>query len=361
MVLALASSTARSDVPLPVAPPEDAHGVPPEVAEQIRATNGDATGIRMTDFDRAADHKSAVERRNKLFASYRGIVDKFEAAWTEFAARKAIVDKAVADADELVKQNKLDDARALLDGAITRVARDDKGKLPKVGKDRAFIEARDAEVPALLARFKIARTQHDWNAAVDVQANLVARHRIDQDQAAERLLWIAWDRGSQLAGYTASDAKAWARVQIDGAQAAVDGGGKLAGTLDFGATIAMISTAAKLKKGDWVVMPFIDKAKVNKNALSYKEKIDWRVPTECHQSNRISFIDDAGFVHYEDQCSYEYHSETVTLDATLREAMPEWAASYWKGVTIVGKVVSSGPHWKLTDTVVIDTRYRDSM
>jgi hypothetical protein len=357
--LAGASSAALAQPALPVAPPEDAHDVPPEIADQIRQHNGDDTVSHMTDYDRAAHHKWSVEHRNQLYATYRGIAAKFEAAWSEFSARKTAVDKAVADADELSKAGKLDEARSLLDSVITPVDLDANGHLPRFNKDRAFIEARDAEVPALLARFQIARAQHDWNAAITAKVNVTVRHRIDQDQPTERLLWIAWDQKSGLVGYSSSDPKAWARLQVDAAQNAVDGGVKLADTLDLGAAHAMISTEAKLKKGDWVIIPYIDRPKISAKELSYKETIDWRVPTECHTTNRVSFIDDSGTFHYEEDCAYDYHSMVVTLTAALREPVPEWATKSPRGITIVGKIVTPGPHWKLTDALVIDNRYRD--
>jgi hypothetical protein len=356
--ISLLCSIARATPALPVAPPEDDHGVPKEIADLIKQHVTDGNSDNTPEFDRAAHHKWAVERRNQLYASYRAIGAKFDEAWKDFSARKAVVDKAVADAEALVKDGKLDDARKLLETVITPAVRDAEGRLPRESKKRTFIEPRDAELPAALALFKVAKAQRDWNGAIAAKVDVITLHRIDQDETVERLLWIAWDRQDSLVGYNSSDTRVWANQQVKAAEAAVDGGHTIAATLDLGAAHAMISTEGKFKKGDYIVMPFISHAKITDKELSYGETLEWRVPVECHTTNRVSWIDDAGVFHYEDDCTYTYHSKKVTLTAALREPAPEWTAKSY-GYTIIGKLVSAGPSWKLTDAVVLDLRYKD--
>jgi hypothetical protein len=353
VTLGLLASTARPQPAMPVAPPDDDHDVPKEIAELIRQYNQPDTVSHRTDFDRAADRRNTAVQRNHLYDLYRSMVDKFEAAWKPFVERKAIVDKAVADADALVAAGKIADARAALEAVVTPVVRDAYGRVPKL-KDRAFIDPRDAELPAAAALFKIARTQRDWNAAVAARVVITTLHRIDQDQAAERLLWIAADHTTPHLSASTDATKAWDKA----AQDAVDGGDKLATSLDLGAAHVMISTETKLKKGEYVVMPYISHAKLTDKELSYSEVLQWRTPTECHKSNRVSWIDDNGTFHYDDDCTYKYDSKKVTLNAQLREPAPEWAAKSY-GYTVIGKLVSPGPNWKLTEAIVLDLRYRD--
>ena len=309
--------------------------------------------------DKYKDRPDVVKTQTEWVAAAAA---QFEQVWAKYAARKKEVDAAIAKAEELSAANKHAEARAVLDAVITPIPPDETGKLPK---QRAFLEPRDAELPALAAIGRVAIAQKDHARLVTLAADLWVRRRV-LDVETERQWWITSTERTKVsnlaAGHTQDVAKQFA--QLDACVQESTGGGEvlatahLEGLREHGIGSGSVSFHKPANtKGDLVLIE-LTPTKLDDKTLTFKKTDLWTEYYDCKTTTEVAAVDPlTGRVRFKENCKSRNKSQPLSLTATLVEPPPAWAAKPRTKLTLLAKVIKPGPAWDLKDARVIDTRF----
>ncbi len=345
--------------------PAGAEEVPAVIVKLVKAYRGDTRPGR--------EQEGAENAKQFLEENYVPVARDFTAAWTKYDARRAEVTKALEAAAALEADKKLDEAIAALKAVITIVPADAKGALPE---QRAFLEARDAEVPAILAWAKLAAAKKDVYAVPEIAAALYTRRKVTGDPEAEKLLWVIKAQASDVATMTVNRNDA-DEVRVGkllyGVRDSERAGQELAWGYYFaadkqlGLKRARYEDSSHGKKGEWVIIdvPLSKLAGVN---YKYSETNKYTVPINCVLTNRITGIDPVtGSVRYAEKCDFKEVTEKFEIKAALAAAPPAWAKpsadnadddpGIGAKVTLIALVEHGGPKWVLTKAQVADFRF----
>lgn len=270
--------------------------------------------------------------------------------WRPYAERTRIVATAIAEAEAAEQAGKHADARTELAAAITPT---------DPAAARGWIEARDAELPAITVLQRVAKAQQDWRAfVVDVIAVTWSRRRIaeaDRELAAFILRGAKqYDAGDDASGPTL--ARAWLN-QLTAA----------------GLPAGVPEQELVVPRGTWFLaeLPthnWQNQAKtltLSAKSLRFKLAIDAN-DKFCKKTNRVDRIDPDGSVRYEEECTYKPRKDIYTAEAALAEAAPAWAlevartgGAKHERLFVLGKLAAAGGprSWRLQDAVILDLRW----
>jgi len=325
--------------------------VPPILVQMINATYG-------PDPDGAHGNPETVK---ELLAKYGVVAAAFDERWSAVAARKAEVDKAIADADALAAVDRDDAAIAAVTKVITPVPRDEHGQLPK---QREVLEVRDAELGAVLAWSRYAEAKKDVAQAPDIAAAIYVRRKLGS-RDAEQLLWFGAAEEKSLGFLMGSDDQTKQIKQVIEAAYHAPTDGHLAAwgyykSLEtrFGLVKSAAEDSTKVKKGGGVIMD-VTPTKMDEKKLSLVEDEQWSEPHDCVLTDKIDSIDpETGKVTYKEQCQYTQVKRHTELKGTLAAPPPDWArAGGDLAITIAGHVDAGGPKWVLSNVRVLDFRF----
>ncbi len=285
----------------------------------------------------------------------------FDTAWASYAARKRVVDAAVAKAEQLSEAGTHAEARTILEGVITPVRGSEAGELPKA---RKVIEARDAELPAVFALARVTQAQGDWLAFVSLASDLYVRRRVLDIDNERKWFVTAADpkRVSQLAaGHTTQTNDTIRELRACAHEASHDGTtlvGRFKDTVWQEIEHGEVSFhKPRNTKGAWVLMKVTPTA-IDDSKIAFKRTDRWVEEYDCKTTNRIKSYDPIfKKFHYEMSCKTRNKSQLITLDGAFAEAPPAWSTAPKKKITILGKIAKPGPSWSLTDVRVVDDRF----
>jgi hypothetical protein len=354
-------------------PGEQLTDIPPELADLVREAVSYShptplPGRELSpDIVRRAQSESATNR-NARYAKFHPHLVAFEARWKALQAHKSEVIAGVAEANALIKANRLLEARARLEALIAAVPADDQGHVSS--RPRDILELRDVEMPAVDAYVDLVATQKDFKALAEAARLFWTRRRVGDDHDLERWYYLAVKEPAFAKLVSSSGnalQKRMAKITLqamtidDADNTSGNDGERMAGGFamslsKYGLAWTTI-TVDKGKPGDWITMT-VTPAKVTDKAITAAQTEDWRVPTRCWKTTTVLSVDGAGNPWYEEQCEYLNKQRQITLEAKLAAPLPAWAKSR-TSFPIIGKIAKSGPSWKLIEVVVPDLRYGD--
>jgi hypothetical protein len=358
----VARSASAADPPAPPPPVSElfAEKVSALIKEPVdgKATGPDGLPLGIVKIIEWKHNRDRPEQRARgiefELARWRPIGKKFDDAWAAYQARAVEVKAAVEKSDQALKDGKPDEARKLAEAVITPNKVSDKGQ---VDVHRALVDARDAEIPALLALGRAAAAQNDYLTVANL-AQMMYAHRIVGDESDERLLWIGRQNRNELEMLVAS-AVAQPLVQRADAEARQLqslGRGMIKTLFKLGLKSVFLYEPKPVKKGDWIVFE-IDPQKVDAKSATFAEHKTYPVPYDCYETNKVLAVDPSdGRVIWEQRC--KYRDETVNLDAHIKFAgpPPPWVKP-GDLVHFIGRVEKTGPKWVIAEAAVPDWRF----
>lgn len=378
---ALAQAKGKSVCSLKFKIPEgDAASVSPDgkplagyVAEMVsKALGGTYSATKMADgvpepiaMVAVAHYSDSADTCESVMSELRKASAEFDGAWSAYEARKAVVKEAVAAAEALASSGKLAEAHKTLAAVVTPIELDKRG-LPAT--PRKALEARDAEVDALVATAKLFNASHEYEHLSSLTPALAQRRHAIGEREDERLLWMGYADSRRFFGLPVGQrkeaAKAFVAVQ-QRLKKAFDGELRALAVLEqpdkLGLKRAEVEDAKSAKKGEWVVVDMkLDEVENGKGA--YKWDAKWNQAYDCRTTDRVVAIDwtwSVGKLIYEEKCKYRPMKSKGNVGVTFAGTPPEWAKP-GQELRIVARVAAAGPAWKLERAVVIDDRWKDA-
>jgi hypothetical protein len=353
----ITSATPAGD-PTPAVEKENIKGLPPKVVELVRESYP-------ADPNRPG---TETNTRNNYYDSLRSAGASFDAAWSAYEQRAAIVKPAIAKAVELEKAGKLAEARRALEEVITPTVVDANGKIDPRG--RKTLDPRDAELPAIEAWVRMCVALEDYKSVVEAGRHYVQRRKA-RDKETELWFWIAAANDKEL-GFLVSQSGTGIRhevwkiydeaAKVRGAPPFDTEGQRTAGMYfnslsQFGLPWTTVDVE-KGKAGAWVMIR-VEPVEIGARQIKHSSTQQWRVPKSCRDSAKVSWWDGNGNPVYEQVCDYNYYSRPITLSAKLVETAPAWTTGR-EMLLVVGKITAAGPAWKLTDAFVPDLRFAET-
>jgi hypothetical protein len=360
----LASASARAQVV------EETNGIPAPVVAVVHENYPDPVDNPRNPNPHAIDNQNRT--RNGIYGKLRPTIAEFDQRWAEVQARKTEVDAAVKKAAELVAAKDRKGAREALLAVITPVPAEPNGRIKP--KKRDVLEVRDAELPAVDAYVQLLIDDKDWQTAIEAGVMYWTRRHLKDDEEVERWYFLA-AKHDKLIGQFGTAPNTIGSDLRHKIYKLWDESGKLRGAGPFdpegvrllrnynvrlahsGLTSTNV-TIEKGKKGDWIQITWVNPTRRTDTSIEYTGTDAWRVPKACHQTGQVEGWDGIGAPIYKEQCEYDEFSRKVSLNAKVRGTLPDWARAR-SPVTVVGKIVASGPAWKLVDAFVSDQRFAD--
>ncbi len=296
-------------------------------------------------------NQSVIDRN---LTELRALAAKFDVRWAEYLAQKTKVDAALQQAASLRAAGKLAEAKLALIAAVMPVDRLENGGFAGVNTsaagDRPMLEARDADVPALVELEDLVEATHDQRLAFEVAAALFTRRRV-LDRSEECVLWIQNSRN--LGAY----------VEDRRSTALFEGRALAAGVYHriFSALAKPIGVRPDedkgVKKGQWVLASFLPDSIDAKQA---KYTFDGSFPEffNCAHTNKVEAIDlKTGEIQYEERCNTRMIKRVARVAISFADPPPAWAKERQETPFFVGRVVAAGPNWVLDQGFVPDLRF----
>jgi hypothetical protein len=366
LAVCVARAASAADPPTPPPPPPPVTEV---FAEKVSAlikepVDGKAVGpdglplgiVKIIEWKHSKERPEQKARGIEFeLARWRPIGKKFDDAWAAYQARAAEVKAAVEKSDQALKDGKPDEARKLVEAVITPNKVSDKGQ---VDVHRALVDARDAEIPALLALGRAAAAQNDYLTVANL-AQMMYAHRLVGEESDERLLWIGRQNRKELEGLVLNNDFVPAlilRADAEARKLQSLGRGMIKTLFKLGLKEVFLYQPKPVKKGDWIVFQ-IDPQKVDGKSATFAEHKTYQMPYDCYETNKVMAVDPSdGRIIWEQRC--KYRDETVNLDAHIKFAgpPPPWVKP-GDLVHFIGRVEKTGPKWIIAEAAVPDWRF----
>ncbi|HUH06006.1 MAG TPA: hypothetical protein VML75_28645 [Kofleriaceae bacterium] len=339
-------------------PTENTAGLPQPVIDLVRENH----------LDDEVRQDYVVGQRNQYYDELRPAVASFRDAWKAYQARVVVVAAAVERTKALEAAGKLAEARAEVSKVITAVPADDQGRI--LARDRAMLEPRDAELPAVEAWVRITAALKDRKALVEAGRLYWTRRKVKSEDI-ELWYWLAAVKSEVIArlvdnfdvGIRRDIFKLWDEsARVRGAPPLEPEGMRTAAMysnslIQYGLGWTVV-TVEKGKKGDWIMVS-VTPVTVAGQTITHESTERWQTPKRCWDGRNVSWWDSQGRPVYERECEYTHHARPIKFEAKLDGPLPAWAAGRTK-LLVVGRIDKPGPTWKLVDAFVPDVRYQES-